>query len=135
MNIHDSVVRVMSSKEVFGEAFYELFFVRHPEVQAHFSGIDMKRQALLLTMAVALIEQHYSSPYPVTEKYIQHLGTQHQTRAIPKELYPKWRDTMIETLKRFFGNEWTEGLASEWTQAIDLCTRVMFEGYAQHFAV
>ena len=135
MNIHDSVVRVMNSQEVFGEAFYEVFFQRHPEARAYFSGTDMKRQALVLTMSVALIEQHYSSPYPATEKYIQHLGTQHHSRTIPKELYPKWREAMLETLQRFLGDEWTDGLAMEWTQAIDLCTRVMFEGYAQRFAV
>lgn len=135
LTIHDSVVRIMSSQQVFGDAFYEVFFQRCPEVKPFFSASKMERQALLLTMAVSLIEEYYSHGYPATEKYIKYLGTQHQDRAIPRELYPKWRDAMIETLQRFFGDEWTAELATEWTNAIDRTAQVMFEGYAQRFAV
>ena len=135
MNIHDSVAQVMNSKAAFGEAFYEVFFKRYPEVQAYFSGLDMKRQALVLTMAVAVVEQHYSSPHAATEKYIQYLGTQHYSRAIPRDLYPKWREAMLETLQRFLGDEWTDELATEWAKAINLCTEVMFEGYTERFTV
>jgi len=135
VNIHESVVRVMNSNEVFGESFYRVFFERFPEVQEHFAGLDMKRQALVLTMAVALIEQHYSSPFPATEKYIKYLGTQHHSRAIPRDLYPKWREAMLETLRQFLGQDWSDALASEWTEAIDLCTDTMFERYSERFAV
>ena len=135
MNIRESVVRIMKSQDVFGEAFYEVFLERYPEVQSYFQGIDMKRQALVLTIAVSLIEQYYSCGYPATEKYLKYLGTQHHNRAVPKDLYPKWREAMIETLQRFLGHEWTDELAKEWTDAIDLCANVMFEGYSQRFTV
>ena len=86
-------------------------------------------------MAVSVIEAYYSNAYPATEKYIKYLGTQHHNHSIPKELYPKWRETMIETLQRFFGDEWTNDLATQWTDAINRCSTIMFEGYSQRFAV
>lgn len=135
MNIHESVVRIMKSQDVFGEAFYEVFLGRYPEAQPYFSGIDMKRQALVLTMSVSLIEEYSSSGYPATEKYLKYLGSRHHRLAIPKDLYPKWREAMIETLQRFLGNEWTDELAAEWTNAINRCASVMFEGYSQRFSV
>ncbi len=125
----------MNSQDVFGEAFYEVFLGRSPEAQSYFLGIDMKRQALVLTMSVSLIEEYYSSGYPATEKYLKYLGTRHHSHAIPKELFPKWREAMIETLRRFLASEWTDELATEWTNAIDLCAGVMFEGYSQRFTV
>jgi hemoglobin-like flavoprotein len=135
MDIHESVERVMQSQDVFGEAFYEVFLKRYPEVQEHFHGSDMKRQSLVLTMAVSLIEQYFSYGYPATEKYLRYLGTQHHNRAISKEFYPKWRDAMLETLECFLGEEWTEDLARQWHEAFERCIRVFFEGYEERYTV
>ena len=129
MNVHDSMERIMQSQDGFGEAFYEVFFRRCPEAQPYFKDSDMKRQALVLTMAVSLIEQYDSRGYPATGKYLQHLGAQHHGRSIPRELYPVWRDAMLETLGRFIGDDWTEELSAQWSEAIDRCSRVMFQGY------
>jgi hemoglobin-like flavoprotein len=135
MDIHESVERIMQSQEVFGDAFYEVFLKKYPEVQEHFEGSDMKRQSLVLTMAVSLIEQYSSYGYPATEKYLKYLGTQHRKRAISKELYPKWRNAMLETLQRFLGEEWSEELANEWQAAFEKCIKVFFEGYEENFTV
>lgn len=133
MTIQDSVAKVLSSIRPFGEDFYEVLFRRCPEMREHFEGVDMKRQALILTMALSVIEQHYSTSYPATGEYMRYLGTKHHSRGIARELYAGWRDSMLESLERFHGAEWSEGLATEWTRAIDLCHRVMFEGYDKRF--
>ena len=55
MDIRQSVDRVLASKKIFGEIFYEEFFRRSPHAHAHFEGIDMERQSLMLTMALPAI--------------------------------------------------------------------------------
>ena len=67
--------------------------------------------------------------------YLQVLGSQHRVRQIPKELYPKWTEAMIATLRDFHGLRWHEGLEKQWTDAIGYATRVMFEGYEHHYHV
>jgi hemoglobin-like flavoprotein len=135
MRIHDSVEKILRSKEVFGRQFYEVFFRKFPEVEQYFRGIDMERQSLVLTLAVSIVEQYFTRGYPATEKYLKYLGTQHHKRGIPREVYPMWRDAMLETLQNFLGNDWDEELAGEWRAAIQRSTTLMFEGYDEYFRV
>ena len=135
MNIHDSVEKILRSKEVFGESFYQVFFRRFPEVAQYFRDIDMERQSLVLTLSVSIVEQYFTRGYPATEKYLKYLGTQHHKRGIPRELYSMWRDAMLETLEDFLADGWNDELAAEWHAAIDRATNLMFEGYDEYFRV
>jgi hypothetical protein len=42
---------------------------------------------------------------------------------------------MLETLRAFHGDEWSEELAAEWEQAFDEARTAMFAGYERHFGV
>lgn len=135
MKIHESLELVLASKQSVGELFYDVFFTHHPDVQEHFHNVNMKRQAVLLTTALMLVERYYSRPNLTIETYLQYLGTQHHDRGIPQELYPKWIDAMLETLERFHGGDWTHELAMEWKEAFGQSIELMFEGYEQHYTV
>ncbi len=45
------------------------------------------------------------------------------------DLYSDWRDCMLETLQDFHGNDWTDSLEQQWTEAINLAVDRMLEGY------
>jgi hemoglobin-like flavoprotein len=135
MDMHESLQRILASKQVLGDAFYEALFARHPEFRPHFEGLDLRRQAVLLTMELAVIDSYHRLRSPSARLYLQYLGTKHRERGIPRELYGPFRDTLLEVLLRFLGQGWTEGLAAEWKTAIDDASAVMFEGYATHFTV
>jgi hemoglobin-like flavoprotein len=135
MNIAESLDQVLNSKQIIGETFYETFFANCPEVKPFFEGVNLQRQAVLVTMALIVIEQYYSNPYLATEKYVHYLGTKHHDRKIPKELYGKWCESMLETLAKFHGDDWSEALAKEWEQAILRVRDAMFQGYEEHFTV
>jgi hemoglobin-like flavoprotein len=135
MKIAESLEKVLNSKEIIGKSFYETFFANCPEVKPYFEGVNLQRQAVLVTMALIVIEQYYSNPYLATEKYVHYLGTKHHDRQIPKRLYVKWAESMLETLARFHGDEWSESLAGEWEQAICKVRDAMFQGYEEHFTV
>lgn len=129
MDIEESLEQIFASTDLFGESFYELFLTAYPDVQKYFEGIDMNRQAVMLTMALTLVEQYASSKYPAARKYLQQLGKVHQERGIPSELYEQWRDAMLEALFQFHGDDWDGHLATQWREAIETAIDVMLQSY------
>jgi hemoglobin-like flavoprotein len=135
VDIHQSLKSILASEQLFGERFYSTFFKRCPEAETHFDGIDMRRQALVLTMALTLIEQHFTHGYPAVEQYLQHLGSRHKERLVPPNTYPKWRDSMLAALADFHGEEWNDELARQWHEAIEGVSRAMLGGYDEHVGI
>jgi hemoglobin-like flavoprotein len=135
MDIRDSVHRILGNQESLADLFYLVFLDHYPEVRRHFEGVDLKHQAVLLTMALLVIERHHTASYPATETYLKYLGTKHRMRGVPAELFPPFRDALLTTLEQFHGSNWDAGLAGQWKEAIDGATETMLEGYKQHFSV
>jgi hemoglobin-like flavoprotein len=135
MTIQDSLHRLLQQKESAAELFYSLLFERYPQLKPYFEGVDMKRQATLLTMALLVIERNYVCSYSAAEAYLRYLGTRHQTRGIPLETYSAFRAALLETLQRVQGADWGEELAREWGAAIDRATALMHDGYQNRFTV
>jgi hemoglobin-like flavoprotein len=135
MEISESLEQILDATDLFGESFYELFLSTYPEVQEYFEGVNMSRQAVMLTMALTIVEQHATSQYPATKKYLRHLGETHYERGIPEELYEQWRDAMLETLYQFHGDQWDLQLATQWREAIEGAIKVMFQGYQRSVKV
>ncbi|MHB0956467.1 MAG: globin domain-containing protein [Pirellulaceae bacterium] len=135
MNIQDSLHQVLASKTAFGEDFYRTFFRRCPEARVFFAGVDLERQAILLTMSLLVIEKQFAHPYAAAAEYLRYLGTKHHDRKIPKHLYAEWRDAMLETLAKFHATDWNDELQMQWYEAIELVTDLMFQGYKEHYTV
>lgn len=135
MDIHQSLKAILESEPVFGERFYATFFTRCPKAKEHFSGIDMRRQALLLTMALTLIEQHATHGYPAVVQYLRHLGNRHKERDVPRDMYAEWRDCMLVALSEFHGDDWNATLSRQWSDAIDGVSEAMLGGYTEHTGI
>jgi hemoglobin-like flavoprotein len=129
MDIQQSLARILEGKEPLADLFYMHFFEEYPEVKPFFARVNMKRQAVLLTVALQLSVQYYEHAFPAIAKYLQILGEKHQDWGIPREHYPKFRAAMLATLGRFHGKDWSAGLAQDWKDAIDLASAKMLEGY------
>lgn len=129
MDIHESINRILDSDAVLGDMFYDTFLNRYPQVQKYFEGVNLQRQAVMLMMALLVVEQFETEKYPTTIRYLQELGTRHCEWGIPKETYPYFRDALLDTLKRHLDDDWDEPLAKQWTSAIDNATQQMFKGY------
>jgi hemoglobin-like flavoprotein len=135
MNIQDSLERILRRQDIVADLFYTIFLDRYPQVQQYFRSVDLKRQAVLLTIALKVVEQHYLGGYPVTRSYLEYLGTKHRNLGIPKDTYPMFQDALLATLERFHGDLWSAELAQQWRDALDKATGVMFEGYEHRFHV
>jgi len=129
VDIHQSLKRILQSEDIFGKAFYEVFFERCPQAAQYFEGTNMHRQELMVTMALNLVVQYYSNGYSSVEQYLQHLGTRHHDHSVPPELYPHWRDAMLATMEKFHEDDWNEELAEHWRTAIDAVVKPMMRGY------
>ena len=135
MDIQESLHHILEQKESVADLFYVVFLERYPEVRRHFDQVNLKHQAVLLTMALMVMAQHYSHAYPATEMYLKYLGTRHQARDIPPDSYPKFRDALLATLAQFHGKDWDGRLEGQWCAAIDRASQTMFAGYREHFHV
>jgi len=135
MDMHESVHEILQRKESFADVFYLVFLEDYPQVRQHFTHVNFKHQSVLLTMALLVMERHYTHSYPSTELYLNYLGTKHDERGIPPQQYPMFREALLRTLERFHGQAWDNPLATQWREAIDSAIETMIKGYRKHYHV
>lgn len=135
MTIQQSLQRILEQKDTLADLFYLVFLERYPEVRQHFAGVNMKAQAMILTIILMVIERHFLTPTQATDMYLRYLGTKHHDRGIRRSDFPKFRDALLAALERFHSKDWTPTLASQWHSALDMTTRIMLDGYQHHYSV
>jgi hemoglobin-like flavoprotein len=131
MDIQESLRQILAREELVADLFYVVFLDRYPEVRRHFVHVNMRRQAVLLTVALQFVVQYYLHSFPTVAAYLRILGEEHSCRGIEPELYPKFCQALLATLSRFHSREWNDELAQQWRQALDLAATKMLEGYPQ----
>ena len=128
MHIQESVVKILQRGEVLADLFYTNLLDRHSQIRPHFEHVNLRRQAVLLTMTLKLVEQHYVHRYPAVRSYLKVLGQRHRDRfGIPAEMFPPFGDCLLLSLQQFHGSEWDQGLEDQWRAAIDEAVALMLE--------
>ena len=135
MNIQGSLQQILQEKDRLAEMFYEYFLEAYPELRPLFAKVDFKRQRILLTTGLMVVERHFTHPAPAVEQYLQYLGTKHHEFRIPRAAYEKWTEAMLVTMQRFHGEDWSEDLAQQWRSAIEQACELMFQGYEERITV
>ena len=129
MDIAESGQAILRGNGTVSNLFYEKFLSRYPEVGHFFAETDMVHQAVMLRMALTMVEQYFRNRYPAMEEYLRIVGFRHKRRGIPQDLYSDWRDCMLDTLQEFHGTDWSDALEQQWTEAVNLSVDRMLEGY------
>jgi hemoglobin-like flavoprotein len=129
MQLDNSLQRVLADKNLVIRRFYERFLSEQPEAKELFANVDMKQQALMLTMALIVVEAHSRNSYPAVEHYLHVLGDRHREAGVPRDMFVPFRDCLVETIRSCHADEWDEDLANEWRAELDRATQTMFEGY------
>lgn len=129
MQLEESLQRVLTDKQPVIRRFYDRFLVENPEARRLFVNVDLKRQALMLTMALIVVEAHSRDSYPAVQHYLHVLGDRHREAGVPRELFAPFRDCLIATIREGQVEDWNDRLAGEWRVAIDRATDSMFHGY------
>jgi len=135
MELQESLNIALEQTDLIGRRFYEVFFKLCPEATVHFDGIDMKRQVHVVTMVLIIVVQLHTHRFEATQAYLRYLGTRHNDRRIPRELYSAWRNAMLETLAAAHGDRWADDVAGQWAAAFDGAIELMSEGYETRVTV
>lgn len=130
MDIALSGQKISSGNGTIADLFYKKYLDRYPDIRRFFEKTDMVHQAVMLRMALTMIEQYYQHHYEAMEDYMRVLGFRHMRLGISRELYADWRDCMLETLEEFHGSDWHDALEQQWTDAINQSIERILEGYA-----
>ncbi len=133
MTVEQSVHELLAQKETVIRLFYDTFLTQHPDVCKYFDTIDLDQQAITLTMALVMVENHFSHAYPATRHYLMVLGHRHHVSGIPADLFPKFCDCLLKTLETFYGSAWEAELAAQWGGALEKASRTMLEGYQRPY--
>ena len=133
MDIAQSAQQLLKQKQVVIQKFYDIFLGRYPEVRPYFENVNLRHQATLLTMALIMVESHYSQSYPAITHYLHVLGHRHHQNGVKPEHFAKFRDCLLETLAEFHGEDWSAALAAQWQEAIDKAAGTMLEGYERPY--
>jgi len=133
MAIEQSIQRLLAEKSTIVRLFYDRFPAEHADVRDYFVDVDLEQQAVVLTMALVMVESYFSHAYPATRHYLKVLGHRHHERQIPPELYPKFCECLLKTLAEFHGNDWDTELSIEWRDALEMASKAMLDGYRRPY--
>lgn len=133
MQLEESLQRVLADKDLVIHQFYDRFLAQQPEARRLFEGVDMARQALMLTMALIVVEAHSRNSYPAVEHYLHVLGDRHREAGVSRELFEPFRECLIETIRSCQTEDWNEQLADAWRSALVRASETIFDGYEGEF--
>ena len=134
MDINESLDHILCAADTLGKLFFEHFLDAHPEMRPHFQNADYARLHALLATALMVIARHYIDPEPAVEEYLQYLGRKHCEMGIRGNDYDKWGESMMASLARFHGDQWTPHLRDQWQEAIGKATKLLLDGYERDAA-
>lgn len=129
MNIEQSAAVIFESRNLLADGFYESFLIEFPAMQKYFKETDFKRQGIMLTLALSVIERYYTKRTHVCHAYLRELGKSHKGRHIPASEYEHWIKAMFGSLQKFHGDDWSQLLETQWREALDLAVSVMISAY------
>lgn len=107
--------------------FYDVFFARYPQVKPMFGRNSAGRQQEMLTQAlVAVLDHLEDAPWLATN--LRALGAKHVAYGVRDEMYPWVGESLLLTLEKVAGEEWSPAIARAWSDAIGAIAGLMIEG-------
>lgn len=109
--------------------FYSTLFITYPETRELFP-VSMAGQRDRLVRALGHIITNVDQLDDLIP-FLRRLGADHRKFAVVAQHYPAVGEALLATLAHFLGDQWTPGLAQNWTQAYEVVAGVMTESAAE----
>lgn len=123
-----------TATKAFPETFYDRLFAIDPDLQGHFSAVDMRAQGAMIEQVVGLVLDYLDSLDQATP-ILESLGYRHRNYGVTPEHYQTAGAALVATLERLAPEELDEQARLDWGDVLGVLTRVMIEGgdrlYAQ----
>jgi hemoglobin-like flavoprotein len=106
--------------------FYEILFVKYPQLQRLFSR-DRTAQSKMLAEALAAVLDHLEDA-PWLVQTLGTLGAKHVGYGVTDEMYDQVGDALLATLAEVAAEAWTAEVAAQWTMAFGAIAGMMKAG-------
>ncbi|PLX39453.1 MAG: hemin receptor [Hyphomicrobiales bacterium] len=123
--VQASFRQVAPISETAAELFYGRLFEIAPEVQVHFKG-DMKNQGRMLMQTLATVVNSLKDLEAILPA-VKELAARHVDYGIKAEHYAPVGASLIWTLQKGLGDDFTEETRQAWVAAYDALSHVMIE--------
>ena len=108
--------------------FYQLLFERYPGVKPMFSATTVAKQETKLLSALKLVIKNLRDPDTLVG-VLTMLGEKHASYGALPEHYAAVASTLMDVLKEFTGDVWTEKMHDAWSAALETIAATMLKAY------
>lgn len=108
--------------------FYDELFARHPSTKPLFDGADMAVQEQMLAEALVAVMDHLED-VPWLQSTLAGLGAKHAGFGVTTEMYDWVGGSLIATLAKANGQDWTAAHTARWQEAYEGIVTMMLAGY------
>ncbi len=116
--------------DLIAKRFYDELFRRYPVVKPLFSGVPIKDQQKKLLSALGLVVKNMRNPVEMT-RILSALGKRHQGYGAEPEYYQAVAVTLLDVMREFAGNTWTDEVHSAWSNALNSVASIMLKAYSK----
>ncbi|MDK3017797.1 globin family protein [Pseudodonghicola flavimaris] len=122
--VRDSFAKVIPIRETAAEIFYADLFETAPEVKPYFAGADMRDQGAKLMATLGVVVNGLRDLDRIAP-VARDLAVRHVDYGVQPEDYAKVGASLLRTLEKGLGDDFTAETEAAWTAAYDLLSGVM----------
>ena len=119
-----SFARISDARADFADRFYAHLFSRHPGVKPLFARTSMRQQQQHLMAALTMVIENLRNP-DLLAPQLEALGARHAGYGVFPSQYQAVTSTLLDTLRRTMGEEWTEEVEAAWHDGLEAIARTM----------
>lgn len=116
-----------TATRAFPETFYDKLFALDPDLQGHFSLVDMRAQGAMIEQVVGLVLD-YLDDLDQAAPILESLGYRHRTYGVTTDHYATAGNALIATLEALAPDALDDEARRDWGAVLGLLTRTMIEG-------
>ncbi len=116
-----------TATRAFPQTFYDKLFAIDPELQGHFSLVDLRAQGAMIEQVIGLILDYLDSLDQATP-ILESLGYRHRNYGVTPDHYQTAGAALVATLEQLAPQELDDQTRSDWGIVLGLLTKVMIEG-------
>ena len=129
--IRDSFEKAKPIADKVADKFYEFLWTDYPAAKPLFEGVPMKGQKKALIGSLVYIVDHVDQADKLVP-YLKSMGERHVKYGTQPEHYDWVGSSLLKTFAFFFGEEWTDELQNEWTDAYNFIAETMISGAEEY---
>lgn len=116
-----------TATRAFPETFYDKLFAIDPDLQGHFSSVDMRAQGAMIEQVVGLVLDYLDSLDQATP-ILESLGYRHRNYGVTPEHYQTAGAALVATLEQLAPAALDDQTRRDWGTVLGVLTSIMIEG-------